>query len=89
MRTDWPNDAPAAISLTFDVDAETGWLGEDPAYAHRLSTLSEARFGITRGLPRILDLLKRQDIPASFFVPAVTALVAATAAEPALISLLP
>ena len=55
MRTDWPNDARAAISLTFDVDAETGWLGEDPAYAHRLSTLSEARFGITRGLPRILD----------------------------------
>ena len=36
MRTDWPNDAQAAISLTFDVDAETGWLGEDPAYANRL-----------------------------------------------------
>ena len=55
MRTDWPNGAQVAVSLTFDVDAEAGWLGEGPAYANRLSTLSEARFGITRGLPRILD----------------------------------
>ena len=73
MRTDWPNDAPAAISLTFDVDAETGWLGEDPAYANRLSTLSEARFGITRGLPRILELLAKHDIKATFYVPGHTA----------------
>ena len=73
MRTDWPNDAQAAISLTFDVDAETGWLGEDPAYANRLSTLSEARFGITRGLPRILDLLAKHDIKATFYVPGDTA----------------
>ena len=73
MRTDWPNGALAAISLTFDVDAETGWLGEDPAYARRLSTLSEARFGITRGLPRILQLLQTHDIKATFYVPGYTA----------------
>lgn len=73
MRTDWPNGAQAAISLTFDVDAETGWLGEDPAYANRLSTLSEARFGITRGLPRILDLLTDHGIKATFYVPGHTA----------------
>ena len=55
MRTDWPGGAEVAVSLTFDVDAESGWLGTDPAYATRLSTLSEGRFGITRGLPRILE----------------------------------
>jgi peptidoglycan/xylan/chitin deacetylase (PgdA/CDA1 family) len=73
MRTDWPNQARVAISLTFDVDAESGWLGEDPAYEHRLSTLSEARFGITRGLPRILDILARHDIKGTFYVPGYTA----------------
>jgi len=73
MRTDWPNNAPAAISLTFDVDAESGWLGEDPAYEHRLSTLSEARFGVTRGLPRILSILDRHDIKGTFYVPGYTA----------------
>ncbi|RKQ93356.1 polysaccharide deacetylase [Solirubrobacter pauli] len=73
MRTDWPNSARMAISLTFDVDAETGWLGEDPAYAHRLSTLSEARYGVTRGLPRILDTLSRHDVKATFYVPGHTA----------------
>jgi peptidoglycan-N-acetylglucosamine deacetylase len=73
MRTDWPDSARTAISLTFDVDAETGWLGEDAAYADRLSTLSEARYGITRGLPRILDTLARHDIKATFYVPGHTA----------------
>ena len=73
MRTDWPNSAQTAISLTFDVDAESGWLGEDDAYKHRLSTLSEARYGITRGLPRILQTLQRHDIKATFYVPGYTA----------------
>ena len=53
--------AEVAVSLTFDVDAESGWLGTDPAYARRLSTLSEGRFGVTRGLPRILEILAARD----------------------------
>ena len=44
MRNDWPNGAEVAVSLTFDVDAESGWLGEDPGYATKLSTLSEASY---------------------------------------------
>ena len=31
MRSDWPEGAEVAVSLTFDVDAESGWLGSDPA----------------------------------------------------------
>ena len=58
MRTDWPDGADVAVSLTFDVDAESGWLGEGEAYARRLSTLSEGRYGVTRGLPRILEILR-------------------------------
>jgi peptidoglycan/xylan/chitin deacetylase (PgdA/CDA1 family) len=69
----WPGGADVAVSLTFDVDAEAGWLGEDSAYERRLSTLSEARYGITRGLPRIRELLQREQIPATFYVPGDTA----------------
>jgi peptidoglycan/xylan/chitin deacetylase (PgdA/CDA1 family) len=73
MRNDWPDGAEVAVSLTFDVDAECGWLGEDPAYATKLSTLSEASYGPTRGLPRILDILKKHGIKGTFYVPGDTA----------------
>src|SRR4051794_25312624 len=73
MRTDWPGGAEVAVSLTFDVDAESGWLGSDPAYAGRLSTLSEGRYGVTRGLPRILAILDRHDIKGTFYTPGDTA----------------
>lgn len=69
----WPGGRPVAVSLTFDVDAEAGWLGEDPAYARRLTTLSEGRFGVVRGVPRLLELLRRYEIAATFFVPGHTA----------------
>ncbi|WP_455925384.1 polysaccharide deacetylase family protein [Pseudomonas putida] len=69
----WPNRSPVAVSLTFDVDAEAGLLGDSPSFARRLTALSEGRFGVTRGVPRILDLLARHHIKASFFVPGHTA----------------
>jgi peptidoglycan/xylan/chitin deacetylase (PgdA/CDA1 family) len=70
---DWPDGKRVAVSLTFDVDAESGFLGDSPDYARRLSTLSEGRFGVTRGVPRILDLLAKHGIAATFFVPGHTA----------------
>jgi peptidoglycan/xylan/chitin deacetylase (PgdA/CDA1 family) len=69
----WPNGARAAVALTFDVDAECGWLGEGAHHANRLTTLSEARFGVVRGLPRILAALDAFDVPATFYVPGDTA----------------
>ncbi|MFF3492236.1 polysaccharide deacetylase [Streptomyces sp. NPDC002795] len=69
----WPGGAESAVSLTFDVDAEAGWLGEGPAYERRLTTLSEGRYGVVRGMPRILRLLAEYGIRATFFVPGHTA----------------
>jgi len=69
----WPQGRQVAVCLTFDVDAEAGFLGEGPHYAKRLSTLSEGRYGVTRGLPRILNMLHQHDIAATFFVPGYTA----------------
>ena len=69
----WPEGATVAVSLTFDVDADSGFLGDSPTYARRLTSLSEARFGVVRGMPRIISLLERHDLDASFFVPGHTA----------------
>jgi hypothetical protein len=41
------------------VDAEAGWLGEGPEHSRRLTILSEGRYGVVRGVPRILELLRR------------------------------
>ena len=70
---DWPEGARCAVSLTFDVDAESGFLGDGPEYARRLTTLSEGRFGVVRGVPRILGLLRERGLHATFFVPGDTA----------------
>ncbi len=69
----WPSGAKVAVSLTFDVDADSGFLGDSPEYARRLTSLSEARFGVVRGMPRILGFLERHKLEASFFVPGHTA----------------
>lgn len=69
----WPSAKSTAVSLTFDVDAEAGYLGESPSFSRRLTALSEGRFGVTRGVPRILELLRRHHISATFFVPGYTA----------------
>jgi peptidoglycan/xylan/chitin deacetylase (PgdA/CDA1 family) len=73
MDYSWPGGADVAVSLTFDVDAEAGWIGTGRPYEHRLTSLSEARYGVVRGLPRILELLGAQGIRGTFFVPGLTA----------------
>ncbi|HXP20643.1 MAG TPA: polysaccharide deacetylase [Streptosporangiaceae bacterium] len=69
----WPGGADVAVALTFDVDGEAPWLGEGPEYSRRLTMRSMGRFGPARGLGRILGLLARSDIPATFYVPGHTA----------------
>ena len=69
----WPNGHRAALSLTFDVDAESAILAVDPVYARRLSTMSHQRYGPRVGVPRILRMLERTGVRATFFVPGLTA----------------
>ena len=68
----WPGGAAVAVSVTFDVDAESGWICEGDQYRRRLTTMSEGRYGVVRGMPRILTLLERYAIPGSFYVPGLT-----------------
>jgi peptidoglycan/xylan/chitin deacetylase (PgdA/CDA1 family) len=57
------------VALTFDFDAETLWLSRDPESGDRPVWLSQGRYGALHGVPRILDLLERHGIPATFFIP--------------------
>ncbi len=64
---------PFPVLLTFDVDAETLWTARDPDNAKRPVALSQGVYGPRVGLPRILALLARYDIRATFFVPGLVA----------------
>ena len=68
----WPNNARVAVCLSFDVDNESYLLAAGETSA---TTLSAADFGAESGLTRILQLLDKYDIPASFFIPAVSAIL--------------
>lgn len=69
----WRGEAAALVVLTFDVDAETPVLAAGAHYAEHLSTMSHQHFGPTIGVPRIIELLRRHDKPATFFIPGWTA----------------
>jgi peptidoglycan/xylan/chitin deacetylase (PgdA/CDA1 family) len=58
------------VALSFDVDRESPWLGTNPMSA---AEFSSAEYGARRAMVRILELLKRHEIPATFFVPGVIA----------------
>jgi len=68
----WPNGAKVAVALSFDVDNESYLLARGETSP---TTLSAADFGAETGLPRILALLDRYQLPATFFIPAVSALI--------------
>ena len=68
----WPNDARVAVALSFDSDHETNELRDGGKSVGRLSW---GQYGNRKGVPRILDVLSRHEISATFFVPAVTALL--------------
>lgn len=62
-----PNGFP--VMLTFDLDAETMWTSRDPKNAERPIVMSQGAYGWKVGAGRILDLLARYGIQATFFVP--------------------
>lgn len=69
----WPGTARAAVALTFDVDAESSVLFDAPDARHRLSIMSHQAYGARVGVPRFLEILRRHDVRATFFVPGFTA----------------
>src|SRR5262245_19383580 len=63
----WPNGAKVAVCLSFDVDNESMARGETLPVP-----MSAGQYGAVTGLPRILRILDRHNVPASFYIPAAS-----------------
>lgn len=68
----WPGGARVAVCLSFDPDNFTIPLNRGTATPVAVAT---GEFGALSGLPRILRLLDKYNVPASFYIPAVAALL--------------
>jgi len=68
----WPNNSRVAVCISFDVDNETLSLSRGETAP---VTLSAGEFGANPGLPRVLELLDSHNISASFYIPAVSAML--------------
>lgn len=66
----WPGDARVAVGLSFDADNATATLSTGTL---DYEIISRGEYGAVDGVPRILRLLDKHDVPASFFIPAVSA----------------
>jgi peptidoglycan/xylan/chitin deacetylase (PgdA/CDA1 family) len=68
----WKDGARCAVAFSFDCDHETFELG---AGGRAIGRLAWGEFGRRVGVPRLLSLLGRHGVPATFFVPAVVAMI--------------
>lgn len=68
----WKGGARCAIALSFDSDHETSELRDG---GKSIGRMSWGQFGNRVGVPRILSLLAKHDVKATFYVPAVVALL--------------
>jgi peptidoglycan/xylan/chitin deacetylase (PgdA/CDA1 family) len=68
----WPDGARVAAALTFTVNNTVGSLsaGDDA-----IVQVTGGEFGALVGLPRVLAMLDAHDVPATFFIPAMSAIV--------------
>ena len=65
----WPQGKRCAALITVNLDAEYFWLQLDPAAKEMPKTLSMGQYGMLRGVDRLLDVLARYQIKATFFCP--------------------
>lgn len=69
----WPDGVRAAACITFDVDAESPILFEHPETAGWLDVMSHQAYGARTGIARLLRVLDRRRIRATFFIPGYSA----------------
>jgi peptidoglycan-N-acetylglucosamine deacetylase len=68
----WKDGGRCAVALSFDADHETNELRDG---GKSIGRLSWGQYGNRVAMPRILELLARHGVPATFYVPAVAALI--------------
>jgi peptidoglycan-N-acetylglucosamine deacetylase len=68
----WPGGARVAVCLSFDTDTEAPLLRDGTTSP---TTLSASDFGAQSGVPRIVKMLDKYQVPATFFMTAVDAML--------------
>ena len=68
----WPNGARVAVALTFNVGNAANQLARGDT---AVVAMTGGEFGAAQGLPRVLELLDRHNLPGTFFVAGVADLV--------------
>ncbi len=66
----WPNNARVVVCFTVDVDNET-LMRANPLPG----PVSTGEYGATTAIPRILAVLDREQVPATFFMPSMSAIL--------------
>ncbi len=70
----WPDGKRVAVCLSWDVDGEAAQYVRFPERARgQLSELCQRAYGPQVGVWKVLDLLQRHGLPATFYVPGYTA----------------
>jgi len=69
----WPAGKKAAASFSFDIDAESVILNFKPSTANQMTVMSHQSYGPLAGVKRILEILERNQVQSTFFVPGFTA----------------
>jgi peptidoglycan-N-acetylglucosamine deacetylase len=64
----WPDGRTSAACFTFDLDGEEVWIADMQA-ADRPGMLSQGTYGPKVALPLILEILRRHEVAATFYVP--------------------
>ena len=67
--SDWPDGVTTTVTLTFDLDAETVWWDDPESMTGNPSSLSQGHYGPTVAVPKILGVLDKHDVKATFFIP--------------------
>jgi len=62
-----PDGAKTAVAITFDFDAHSAWMGAMNLFSP--SYLSRGTFGAEVAVPRLIELLDRFEVPATWFTP--------------------
>lgn len=68
-----PEGKKCAAFITVNLTAEFFWISLDKKAVNMPKTLSLGQYGMTHGLPRLLEMLDEFGIKATFFVPGKTA----------------
>jgi peptidoglycan/xylan/chitin deacetylase (PgdA/CDA1 family) len=66
----WPNGARVAVAFTWDLDADSllHIMHPDTSY-RRVATQSLMRYGPEIGVPRIVEMSRRYEVPMTFYTP--------------------